>query len=53
VPIDKQLLILGAAVAAAGLKNLLIPPARCLDVRDGDRGCGLTNGTLWSVMWRD
>jgi hypothetical protein len=36
VPIDEQLLILGAAVAAASPEHLLIPPARRLDVRDGD-----------------
>jgi hypothetical protein len=36
VPVDKQLLIVAAAVAAASPEHLLVPPARRLDVRDGD-----------------
>jgi hypothetical protein len=36
VPIDAQLLILGAAMTAGGPKHLLIPPARRFNIRDGD-----------------
>jgi hypothetical protein len=36
VPIDAQLLILGAAMTASGPEHLLIPPARRFNIRDGD-----------------